>query len=77
MLANPTTQIEHNRGRPTKSLIRSVADARETLGTVSLAPRELAGHYDSKGLLHVCARSDAYGDRKTSSIANTAGGKHA
>jgi len=51
VLDNPTTEIKLNRGRPTKSLIRSAADARETPHTVSHAPRDLAGHHDSKALL--------------------------
>lgn len=55
MFANPTIQIEHNRDRPTKSAMRFAADARETPRTVSLAPQDLAGHYDPKDLLHVYA----------------------
>jgi hypothetical protein len=76
VLANPTTQIEHNRGRPTKSLMRSAADARETLHTASLAPRGLRattipGAYLTSALDVTSMASKRY------SFANTRGGKHA
>jgi hypothetical protein len=73
--ANSTTQIDHNRDRPTKSPTRFTTDARETLHTVSLALRDLR----STTILEAYFTSapDVPVATAILFLANTTGGKHA